>query len=31
MKDQLFCPILNSYLNYKQDIAYRLSLRMDNF
>ena len=31
MKDKIFNPILNSYLNWRQDLAYRLSLRENNF
>ena len=30
MKDKIFNPILYSYLNWRQDPAYRLSLRENN-
>ena len=31
MKDKIFNPILNAYLNWRQDLAHRLSLRKNNF
>ena len=31
MKDKIFNLILNFYLNWRQDLAYRLSLRKNDF